>query len=144
MPRQLRDANENRITGRLPSMSRAHGCTSLRNANGSAVRTEKMRDGNENHGAQRCGREGVKKSAAENSQLHKNPAADVGADQSQNNVRDAAVAAAARQFPREPSGHETEEKPGDEVVRLKPDLHRTLSDFLRSKHETSCGNKDCS
>src|SRR5260370_38725207 len=103
-----------------------------------------MGSGTYNWRAERCGRRGVKNPPAENSQLHEAPAADVGADQSQNNVRDAAVAAAARQFPREPSGHETKEKPRDEVVRLKPDLHRTLRDFLRSKHETSCGNKDCS
>ena len=42
--------------------------------------TKEMGDGDENHRAERCGREGVPETAAENSELHKNPAADEGAD----------------------------------------------------------------
>src|SRR5260370_35518968 len=77
----------------------------------SVVRAKQMRDGNENHGAQRCCPERVKVSAAKNSQLRENPAPDVGANQGQQNIPDAAEAAAARNFSCKPSRNQTEKQP---------------------------------
>src|SRR5712691_8021992 len=56
---------------------------------------EKMRDGDENHGAERGGGERIPKSSAENAEFHENPAADKGADDSKHDVGDASETAAA-------------------------------------------------
>jgi len=47
-------------------------------------------------------------------QFAKNPSAEDGADESEKNVREAAVATAARDFSGEPSGDEAEKNPTDE------------------------------
>ena len=81
MRRQLRDANENRITGRQAATSRERCCSRLQNADGSAVRAaEKVRDRDENHGAQGGGSQRVQEATAKNSQFDKNLAAEVGPD----------------------------------------------------------------
>src|SRR6266581_4859091 len=126
MRRRLRDANENRITGsdsRAPEFNAsrppsyinafrdAEGC------DGSALRAAKeMGDGNENDGAERRGRERVKKTAAPNPELGEDPAAEEGADQTENDVRDAAEAAATRDLSREPARDQAKEKPRDNTV----------------------------
>src|SRR2546430_10225936 len=69
-----------------------------------------------NHRAERRGRKRIPKTAAENSELHKNPAADKGADQSENNIRDTAKAAAPRDFSSEPAGDETDQNPIEKAV----------------------------
>src|ERR1700674_85610 len=116
----------------------------LPNADGSAFRAaEKVRDGDENHGTQGGGRKRVQKAPAENSQFGENPAAKEGSDQPQNNVRDATEAAAARNFPGEPTGNQAKEKPGDEAVRFEPDSDCPLCRHLCGEHEASFGNKDC-
>src|SRR5207247_3791508 len=66
--------------------------------------------------AERHGREQIPETAAENSELHKNPAADKGADQSENNIRDTAKAAAPRDFSSEPAGDETDQNPIKKAV----------------------------
>src|SRR5437660_12211178 len=98
---------------------------------------EKMGDGNENNGAERGGSERVEKSAAKNSELSENPASDEGANYSKNNVRDAAEAAAARNFSSEPSSYQTEEKPGNKSVRFEPDSKTLLREHKRREHEPS-------
>src|SRR5437667_10643183 len=77
---------------------------------------KEMGDGDENHRAERRGRERIPETAAENSELHKNPAADKGADQSENNIRDTAKAAAPRDFYSEPAGDETDQNPIEKAV----------------------------
>ena len=67
-----------------------------------------MRDGHENNRSQRGGRQRVEKAAAEDSKFRENPAAEVRADQTQNNVRYASEAAAPRKFSREPAGNHRE------------------------------------
>jgi hypothetical protein len=110
MKRQLRDANENRITGREAARSGEHCCERLQNEGGSAIlAAESVRDGDENNGTERGGCERVQKAAAENSQLGENPATEVRPDQSQDNVRDAAEAAAASNLSRKPSGYQAKE-----------------------------------
>ncbi len=67
-----------------------------------------MRDGHENDRSQRGGCQRVEKAAAKNSKFCKNPAAEVRTDQSENDIRYAAEAAAARKFSRKPAGHQAE------------------------------------
>ena len=82
-----------------------------------AVAAEEMRDGNEDHSAQRGSRKRVPETSAKDFQLDKNPAADEGSDNSQNDVRNAAKAAAARDFSCEPTADEANEDPIEESVR---------------------------
>src|SRR6202521_1492151 len=106
MRRHLRDANENRITpmGRTPRKSRASMLI---------VAGKKMRDRDEDHRAERgCG-ERIEEAAAQNAQLAKDPAAEIGADQAEHDIRDAAKAAAAREFSGQPPGDQSDEQPID-------------------------------
>src|SRR6266446_8688204 len=97
--------------GHVNAFRDAEGC------DGSALRAAKeMGDGNENDGAERRGRERVKKTAAPNPELRKNPAAEEGSDQAENNVRDAAETAATRDLSRKPAGDQAKEKPRDNTV----------------------------
>jgi hypothetical protein len=73
-----------------------------------------MRDENENDGADGGGSKRIQKSAAINFELYENPSADERTDDSQDNVRDAAKAAAARDFSGKPSGDEADENPAPE------------------------------
>src|SRR5713226_1029522 len=112
MRRQLRDANENRITGRQPATSPERSRERVQNGDGSAVRTAKsVRDGHENNRSQRGRGQRVEEPALKNSQLKENPAAQIGPDQSQNNVCDAAEAAAARKLSSKPPCNQAKEKP---------------------------------
>lgn len=47
---------------------------------------EEMRDGNEDHGAERCGSERIPEAAAENSEFHEDPSTDERADESEDDV----------------------------------------------------------
>src|SRR5260370_16575125 len=79
---------------------------------------EEMGDGNKNHCAQRCSSKRVPKAAAEYSEFHENPAANEGANDSKNNVRDAAEPAAARDFSREPAGNQADQQPADDPAAV--------------------------
>lgn len=105
---------------------------------------KKMRDRYENDGAQSCRRERVKKSTTENSQLRKDPAADVGTDQAKDDIRDASKPPAPGNFSRKPSCHQAEEQPRDEAVRLEPDSETLLQEQVCGEHETSKVTTDCS
>ena len=61
---------------------------------------KKMSDGYENDRAECRGGERVKESTAENSQLRKDPAADVGTDQAKDDISDASKSASTRDFSR--------------------------------------------
>jgi hypothetical protein len=125
-------------------MYREHNYKKLRIADGSVVRsTEKVCDGNKNDCAESGGRERVQKAAAENSEFHKNPAANVGPDQSQNNVGNTAKTAAAPNLSREPSGNQSKEKPRDKAMGFKPDPNRSLRYRLINEHEASYWEEYC-
>jgi len=84
--------------------------------------TEEMRNGDEYDGAKGCGGERVPETSAENLQLHKDPPANERANDSQNDVRDAAEAAATRDLSRKPSGNQTDQQPADDsagVLEIK-------------------------
>src|SRR6266699_6344889 len=81
------------------------------------IASEKMRDRDEDHRPQRCGGERVPETSTKDLQLHKNPAADEGANDSQNDVRNAAEAPAPRNLSCEPSGDQADQQPSPESVR---------------------------
>ena len=80
------------------------------------VTGEKMGDGDQDDRPERCGGERVPEAAAENSELHEDPATDERAYQTENDVCDAAEAAAARDLPREPASDEANQEPADDSV----------------------------
>src|SRR6266481_5400724 len=101
----------------MPNSPRPPRGMAARECDGSAVwAAEEVGDGNENNGTERRGRERVKKTAAPNPELRKNPAAEEGSDQAENDVRDAAEAAATRDLSRKPAGDQAKEKPRDNTV----------------------------
>src|SRR6266850_5829599 len=91
-------------------------------------------DGDENDRTQRCCSQRVEESAAKNSELGEDPAAEVGANQAEHDVCDAAEAAAARNLSSEPSGDQTEKKPRDDPVRFEPDSNGPLCRHLSGEH----------
>ncbi len=86
-----------------------------------AAASEKMRDGNKDDGSESSGRKRIPKASAKDAQLDENPAANKGANDSEDDVRNASESAAARNFPREPSSNETNEKPAG---KASGDMHR--------------------
>src|SRR4029077_9630495 len=102
----LRDVNENRITpmGRMPRKSAASMLI---------MTGKKMRDGDEDHRAERGRRERVKESAAKNAQLAKDPSTEICAYQTKHDVREAAEAATSRNFSRQPPGNQSDDQPID-------------------------------
>src|ERR1700674_2803212 len=102
MRRHLRDANENRITpmGCMPRKSAASMLIMAR---------KKMRDGDEDHRAQRGRRERIEEAAAKNAQLAKDPSTEICAYQTKHDVREAAEAAPARNFSGQPPGDQSDE-----------------------------------
>src|SRR5260370_39913274 len=101
------------------------------------IASEKMRDRDENHRPKCCGGKGIPKAAAENSKLHENPTADERANDSQDDVRNAAEAPAPRNLSCEPSGDQPKESPREEAVCFKPDAVNFLCKHIRGKHEAS-------
>ena len=81
-----------------------------------AATSEEMSDRHENDGAQSCRGERIPEAATEDSELHEDPAADERANDPKNDVRDAAKAAAARDFSREPAGDKTDHQPANHSV----------------------------
>jgi hypothetical protein len=88
--------------------------------------SEEMGDGDKDYCTKRSRGKRVPEAAAEDSQLGENPAADKGTDQAQNNISDAAEAAAARDFSREPAGDQAQEKPRHNAVGFEPDSINSL------------------
>jgi len=85
-----------------------------------------MGDGDKNYSAE-CGcREGKEKAAAEDAKFRKDPPADYGADQAEDDVGDAAEAASTREFSGEPTSDEAEEEPSDDATRPPLDDHSSL------------------
>jgi len=78
---------------------------------------EKMSDGDENNRTERRGRKRIPEPSAENPQLDENPAADEGANDSQDDIRNAAKPAAARDFSSEPTGDQANKDPIEETTR---------------------------
>src|SRR5260370_16040689 len=104
---------------------------------------KEVSEGKEIYSARGGGGKQIEKPAAEKSQLYETPAADVGTDQTQHDVRDATEAAPARNLSRQPSGNEAEQKPRDEAVRFEPDANRLLCKHVCSEHRASRRNKNC-
>jgi hypothetical protein len=77
-----------------------------------------MDDDNEHDGADRGGREGVNETAGASAdfQFAENPSAKHGTNEAEENVGQATVAAAARDFSGEPPGNETEQNPANEAA----------------------------
>jgi len=101
---------------------------------------EEMRDGDENHGAEGGSRERIPEASSEDSKLGKNPAADEGANDSKNNVGDAAKAAPARDFSRKPSRDQADQQPANDpaaVLEVK-DMFIEENGAQSWKHFTSC------
>src|SRR5260370_27443693 len=103
---------------------------------------EEMRDGNKNHCAQRCSSKRVPKASAEYSEFHENPTANKGAYDSKNNVRDAAEAAAARNFSREPTGDQADQQPADDPAAVFEvnDMFIEKNGAPSCKHFASCAS----
>src|SRR5690348_10229062 len=72
---------------------------------------KQMNDRNQHHGAERRRSQRVDKTSSKNAELGKNPSADDRADEAENDVRDAAVAAATGEFAGQPARHQPEEEP---------------------------------
>jgi hypothetical protein len=104
---------------------------------------KEMGDGDKDYRAQRSRRQRIQKAASEKSKLHENPATDIGTDQAKYDVRNASEAPATRDFSGKPTGNETEEKPGDETVRLEPHSNGLLRKQVCGEHEASSGKNDC-
>jgi hypothetical protein len=138
MRRHLRDANKNRI------IETASGDW-LRGSLALVAAGEKMGDGDEDDGAERCGCERVEEAAAENSELGENPSADQGADQTKDYIADAAEAAATGDLTSEPSGDEADEDPADESATVFDDdgLGREKIRKENSGHEASLCKRNC-
>jgi hypothetical protein len=98
---------------------------------------KEVRDGNQDDSAESGSRQRVKKSASKNSEFDEDPSAEVGADQAKHYVSDAAKAAAARDFSRQPSGDQAKEQPRNKTVRLEPDSDCLLRKQICREHETS-------
>src|SRR5712691_5447501 len=96
-----------------------------------------MRDGDENHRAERGRRQRVQKTASEESELYENPAADVGTDQTKHDIRDATEAPAARDLSRQPSRDQAKKQPRDEAVRPEPNPNRLLRKNVCNEHASS-------
>src|SRR5580658_5710797 len=75
-----------------------------------------MGNQHEENGADGGGGERIKKASAENTKAHEDPAADKRADDAENDVGDAAEAAATRDFSGEPSGNQADDDPAPEAV----------------------------
>src|SRR5260370_10454119 len=103
---------------------------------------EEMGDGNKNHCAQRCSSKRVPKASAEYSEFHENPTANKGAYDSKNNVRDAAEAAAARNFSREPTGDQADQQPADDPAAVFEvnDMFIEKNGAPSCKHFASCAS----
>jgi hypothetical protein len=76
-----------------------------------------MGNGDKNYSAERGCRERKEKAAAEDAKLRKDPPADYGTDQAEDDVRNAAEATSTREFSGEPTGDEAEEQPSDDATR---------------------------
>jgi len=85
-----------------------------------------MGNGDKNYSAERGCRERKEKAAAEDAKLRKDPPADYGTNQAENDVRNAAEATSTREFSGEPTGDEAEEEPSDDATRPPLDDHSSL------------------
>jgi hypothetical protein len=85
-----------------------------------------MRDSHEDHRPEsRCGKR-KKKSAAENSKLGEDPAANERANQTEDDVGDATEAAASGKFSSEPTSDQSKQKPGDNAAGPPFDYYSSL------------------
>ncbi len=109
-----------------------------------AAASEKMCDGNKDDSSESSSRKRIPKASAKDAQLDENPAANKGANDSEDDVRNASEPAAARNFSREPSCNQAEEQPRNETVRLEPDSEALLKEHVCGEHEASKANTDCS
>jgi hypothetical protein len=76
-----------------------------------------MGNSDKNYSAERGCRERKEKAAAKDAKLRKDPPADYGTDQAEDDVRNTAEATSTREFSGEPTGDEAEEEPGDDAAR---------------------------
>jgi hypothetical protein len=80
--------------------------------------SEEMDDNNEDDGANRCRSKRIEEAARASADFEfaENPAAEDRTDESEKNVRETAVATAARDFSREPTCDEAEKNPTGEAA----------------------------
>src|SRR5215471_20540048 len=99
--------------------------TSTRSANSGASQNaasllrfsaEETRYADQNQRSSGCGREGVVKVAGHDAEVVEQPTAEHGTNQSEHDVRDATVAAAAKCKPREPASNQSYQEPRPEAV----------------------------
>jgi len=86
-----------------------------------AARDDEVDDGDDDDCADCCGGEARDEPTAEDAELHEEPAAEDATDQAENNVGDAAVAGATREFSGEPAGNETDQNPTDQAALVLHD-----------------------
>ena len=81
-----------------------------------AIAYEEVDDGDEDYGSNGgCG-QAIDEAAAEDTQLGEDPAAEDGADEAEDDVGDAAVALATRDFAGEPAGEQADDDPEEQAV----------------------------
>src|SRR5579885_3762467 len=101
-----------------------------------------MDDGNEDDGSDGGRSERIPESAAEDPELQEEPAADKRPNNPEDDVRDAAVAAAASEFASKPAGDEPNENPADETLLPADDNNAFLEQHGESgKHGASLASK---
>ena len=109
-----------------------------------AAASEKMCDGNKDDSSESSSRKRIPKASAKDAQLDENPAANKGATDSEDDVRNASEPAAARNFSREPSCNQAQEQPRNESVRLEPNPETLLKEQVSGEHKAPKVNTDCS
>src|SRR5256714_1133718 len=102
-----------------------------------------MGDGHNDDGADRRCRQAVDEAGgiASNAKLGKNPSAQDSANQTENNIGDAAEAASARKFSREPYGYQADHEPADDGMAhsnvILMDFRLQQRSEYRDEHEVS-------
>ena len=97
---------------------------------------EKVNDNDEQHGADGRGGERVEPAAVARADFKfaENPPAKDGTNQAEKNVSETAVAAASRDFSRQPTGDEAEQNPADETA-----INDDAKDLIHVKQEKGSG-----
>src|ERR1700722_7546525 len=103
-----------------------------------------MHDGDQDNCAERCCSQRVEEAAAKDAQFDEDPTAEQGADQTQNNIRDAAITLAAGDFSCQPSGDQSDDNPTDQSAFVCDDDAIVINSLKKNtgKHRASGANGD--
>src|ERR1700730_17151269 len=91
-----------------------------------------MDDGDEDHSTDRRSGEAVEEAAAQDVQFEEDPATQNRADQTENDVCDATIARAARDFSGEPAGDQADQYPADQAL-LPLDHNDSILEKMQEK-----------